>query len=83
MDIESEIKALQERNKRVEVDKAWEVSWTRRLTICVLTYIIAVVWLVVINESNIFLKAAVPVFGYILSTLSLPIIKKKWIVKNK
>ena len=82
-EIESEIQAIKERNERVESDKAWEISFTRRLTICVLTYIIASVWLLVISEKDILLKAFVPVFGYILSTLSLPIIKTTWINKNK
>ena len=30
MDLEKEIKKIQERNKRVELDKAWETSWTRK-----------------------------------------------------
>lgn len=79
MDIESEIKTIKERNVRVEQDKAWEVSLTRKTTISILTYIIAVIWLLLINETDIFLKAVVPVFGYILSTLSLSIIKNIWL----
>ena len=78
MDIESEILALKDRNKRVETDKAWEVSFTRKLTIAIITYIAAVVWLSVISEPNMWWKAFIPVAGYVLSTLSLPPIKKWW-----
>jgi len=31
MDIEKEIEIIKERNRRVELDKAWEISWTRRI----------------------------------------------------
>lgn len=28
-ELEKEIEQIKERNKRVELDKAWETSWTR------------------------------------------------------
>ena len=62
----------------MELDKAWEISWTRRLFIAGTTYVIAGLWLVLINDIYPWLKAFVPVGGYILSTLSLPVIKKWW-----
>ena len=31
MKIEEEINNIKERNKRVELDKAWETSWTRKI----------------------------------------------------
>jgi hypothetical protein len=73
-----EMNKIKERNRRVELDKAWEQSSTRRFAIMALTYIVAVAWLLMINEKDAFLKALVPVFGYGLSTLSLPFIKKIW-----
>jgi hypothetical protein len=82
MDLEKEIEIIKERNNRVERDKAWEVSWTRRLFIGLVTYIIAAVWLWAINDSYPWLKAFVPSVGYILSTLSLPFIKNKWTNKQ-
>lgn len=33
MDLEKEINDIKARNKRVELDKAWETSWTRRICI--------------------------------------------------
>lgn len=32
-DLENEIAKIKERNKRVELDKAWETSWTRKICI--------------------------------------------------
>jgi len=79
LNTEKDILEIKERNARVEIDKAWETSWTRRLTIMILTYIVASIWLVIIKENDVFLKAIVPTLGYLLSTLSIPQIKKIWI----
>ncbi len=81
MDLEKEILSLQERNKRVEAGKAWEVSNFRKLVIFVATYIIAAIWLYLINDNNPLLTAFVPGLGWLLSTLSLPFIKKWWVKK--
>lgn len=81
--LEKEIEIIKERNLRVGMDKAWEVSWTRQLFIAISTYIIAGIWLVVINDVFPWLKAFVPAAGYLLSTLSLPFIKKWWIKNFK
>ena len=77
-DIKKDIEEIKRRNGRVEGDKTWELSWVRRILISGLTYIVALVWLKVINEQNYELKAFVPVVGYILSTLSLSMVKKWW-----
>jgi len=74
-----EIEEIKERNKKVELDKAWETSWTRKLCICVLTYIVVVIYSYLINKvSNIFLTSLVPVIGFALSTLSLKFVRKIW-----
>lgn len=84
MDLEKEIKKIQERNKRVELDKAWETSWTRRICIMILTYIVVIIYFYVIREfDNIFLSSLVPVIGFTLSTLSLKLVRKIWENKNK
>lgn len=79
---ESQITAILERNRRVEADKAWEVSWTRRLLITGLTYSIAVLFLWLIENPGFWLNATVPALGYFLSTLSLPWIKQWWIQRQ-
>lgn len=79
MNIEKEIKNIKNRNRRVELDKKWETSLTRRLCIMILTYIIIVTYSYLIrNNNNIFLSSIVPVIGYLLSTLSLKLIRKVW-----
>lgn len=84
MDLEKEIKKIQERNKRVELDKVWETSWTRRICIMILTYIVVIIYSYVITEfDNIFLSSLVPVIGFTLSTLSLKLVRKNWENKNK
>lgn len=79
MDINQEIDAIHERNRRVEADKAWEVSWMRRLVIAAMTYVVAFVWLWVVGNTSPWLNAFIPAVGYILSTLSLPAIKRWWV----
>ena len=83
MKIENEIKKIKERNKRVELDKAWETSYTRRIFICILTYIVVILYSYSIkNSDNIFLSSLVPVIVFSLSTLSLKGIRVIW-QKNK
>ena len=79
----SKIKSIEERNKRVEADKAWETSFTRRFIITVITYFVVVLFLHLINVNKPWLNALVPTGGYVLSTLSLPFIKKWWLKLKK
>lgn len=79
MDLEKEIKQIKQRNKKVELDKAWETSWTRRIGIMILTYIVVIIYSHLIqNTNNIALSSLVPVIGFTLSTLSLKLIRKIW-----
>jgi hypothetical protein len=73
------LREIQVRNARVEADKAWETSWIRRLSIVLMTYVIAGVYMKSAGFANPFLGAFVPSGGYLLSTLSLPFIKNFWI----
>ena len=79
MDFEAEITEIKNRNSKVEVDKKWETSITRRLFVSVITYAVALAWLWIINEPNLWLKAFIPPVGYVISTLSLPILKNWWV----
>ncbi|MEI8343395.1 MAG: hypothetical protein WCF93_00420 [Candidatus Moraniibacteriota bacterium] len=80
--IEKEIIAIKKRNHQVELDKAWERSWTRRIFIACVTYSVALLFMNNIGENLIFLKACIPTGGYLLSTLSLPFIKNTWISRK-
>lgn len=79
MDLEERIKKIEERNKRVELNKSWETSWTRKICIMILTYIIVITYSFLIREYNyILLTSLVPVIGFTLSTLSLKAIRTIW-----
>lgn len=78
-ELEKEIVSIKERNKKVELDKKWETSWTRKICICILTYIVVVIYSYIVrNYDNILLSSLVPVIGFTLSTLSLRYIRKIW-----
>ena len=82
--LETEIEQIRERNKRVELDKKWEMSWTRKICIMILTYIVVIIYSYVIRKyDNIFLSSLVPVIGFTLSTLSLKLVRKIWENNNK
>lgn len=79
MDLEKEIEQIKLRNKKVEIDKAWETSGTRKICIMILTYIVVIIYSYIIkNTDNIFLSSLVPVIGFALSTLSLKCIRYFW-----
>lgn len=72
---------IKSRNARVEADKAWETSYTRRAIIALMTYSIAGVYMTSLGISEPWLNAFVPTGGYVLSTLSLFIVKRLWLNK--
>lgn len=76
-----EIKRLDERNRRVEADKAWETSKARRLIIAVFTYVTISIFLFYIKAPDPFIVSIVPTIGYLLSTLTMPILKRAWLNK--
>ena len=83
MNIEQEIQEIKERNKKVELDKSWETSWARRILIFVLTYIIIVIFFYSANLSNPWLNSIVPALAFVLSTATLPFVKKMWLRYGK
>ena len=82
--LEEEILKIQERNTRVELDKKWETCYTRKICICILTYIVVVIYSFIIQKvSNVWLSSIVPVIGFTLSTLSLKAVRNIWEKKVK
>ena len=75
------VEDIMSRNHRVEMEKAWETSKTRRGIIACMTYVVAAVFMKHIGIDGYLLSAFVPTGGYIFSTLSLPIVKKEWMKK--
>lgn len=81
-EVKKEINEIKSRNLKVEADKAWETSNFRKVTITILTYLLASLVLFVVGVKDYFLGALIPAIGYFLSTLSLPFIKRWWVGKN-
>ena len=80
---EKRLKEIENRNKRVEADKAWETSWTRKLSIAILTYLVVVAYLYFVIKIDPWLNALVPVVGYLLSNITISFLKKQWIKKRE
>ncbi|MFA5029281.1 MAG: hypothetical protein WC518_00840 [Patescibacteria group bacterium] len=84
MDIlEERIKKIEERNLKVEVDKAWETSWTRRLCVAIFTYLAISLYMLAVDIDRPWLNAIVPTVGFMISTLAIQPIKNIWIKINK
>lgn len=77
MSLEERVNKIEERNKKVELNKSWETSWTRRICIMILTYIVVIFYSYLTTKiNNIFLSFLAPVIGFTLSTALLNIIRK-------
>ncbi len=77
-EIDKHLQKIEERNKSVELNKAWETSYTRRLLISIFTYLAIALYLQFIVGIDPWINAIVPTIGFLLSTLSLPFLKKVW-----
>lgn len=75
------VETIQDRNARVEAEKAWETSWTRRLLIALITYVVIGSYLTYLGIDKAWMNALVPAVAYILSTLGLNAIKLIWMKK--
>lgn len=74
-----EIEKIKQRNKKVEADKAWETSKTRKLIIALLTYIIITITFIILNIPKPFANAVIPTLAFLLSTSTIPMFKHWWI----
>lgn len=81
--LEERVVALEARNQRVEADKDWETSWIRRGSIALLTYLTMVMYLHFVIHINPWLNALVPVMGYLLSTLTISLLRQTWLSRRK
>tara|TARA_Y100000310_G_C20557776_1_gene751462 strand:+ start:413 stop:673 length:261 start_codon:yes stop_codon:yes gene_type:complete len=81
-EVDKRVKVIEDRNKEVESNKGWETSFTRRFLLIAFTYLAIAIYLQFINIERAFLHAIVPALAFMLSTLTLPWFKKKW-MNNK
>lgn len=77
------VDALEHRNKRVELDKAWEGSIARKIVILAVTYCVVVIFLLFIHNDKPFINPLVPPIGFFLSTLVVSDLKKIWIKRRQ
>jgi hypothetical protein len=80
-DLDTRLNVVEQRNRRVDGDKAWETSFTRRALIMAFTYVIVLAYGFAIDASNPALNAVIPVAGFFLSTVTVPAIKRRWLAR--
>jgi len=78
VNIEAEIRKIQERNKKVEMDKAWETSLARKILVAIGTYFVMVLVMAAMDIANPLTGAIIPTLGFLLSTLSIDFVKSIW-----
>lgn len=78
-ELEKRVKRIEERNAKVEQDKAWETSLTRRFLLAAFTYLAIGFYLQAIAIPEPWLNAIVPAVAFMLSTLTLPFFKRLWL----
>lgn len=76
--LEDRVTKIEARNKKVETDKAWEGSTTRKALISVFTYLSIALYLKFVVGIDPWINAIVPTIGFLLSTLTLPFFKTLW-----
>jgi len=76
--LEKRIEKIERRNERVEMDKAWETSFSRKLLVAVFTYLAIALYFQFIVKIDPWINAIVPTVGFLLSTLTLPFFKSLW-----
>lgn len=74
-----EIEKIKQRNTRVESDKAWETSLTRKIVISALTYIVVYLFFLVAHLTEPFFNSIIATSGFLLSTLTIPFFKDLWV----
>jgi len=81
-ELAARVAALEQRNHRVETEKAWETSAARRITLAVLTFAALAAYLWAIGLERPLLHAVVPTAGFMLSTLTMPLARRAWLARK-
>lgn len=79
--VDTRIDAIDARNKNVEVNKAWQASRVRIISITILTYVIVSLTMEFLHFDQPFTAAVIPTIGYFLSTLLLGVIRRQFTAK--
>jgi len=81
--LEERVQKIEERNRGVEQDKAWETSASRRLLLAFFSYIVVAIFFIIIEVPNPWLNAIVPALAFMIQQLSMPYFKKLWLKRKK
>jgi hypothetical protein len=81
--LEQRLEIIEKRNEKVEIDKAWETSFIRRVILLAMTYFVIGLYMNAIKITDPWINAIVPSIGFLLSTLTLPFFKTIWIKYKK
>ena len=82
-ELEKRVAAIEGRNARVEADKAWETSLTRRGLLVLFIYLAIGTYFWAISLPYPWLNAIVPAAAFLLSTLTIEYLKKMWLAARK
>lgn len=77
-ELEQRVARIEARNRRVELDKAWETSLARKFLVAILTYLVVGIFMNAMSVNSPWLNAIIPSLGFILSTLTIPMVKNLW-----
>ncbi|MCL1876810.1 hypothetical protein FWF74_02145 [Candidatus Saccharibacteria bacterium] len=84
MNIEKEIAEIKARNVKVDLDKKWETSWMRKVFIMIVTFAVILPYnLFIWDQQNVVWASLIPPMAYLLSTLSLDLIRDAWEKKKE
>jgi len=81
--LEKRIAAIEQRNGKVEADKAWETSLERRGALVLFIYLAIGIYFWAISMPNPWLNAIVPAAAFLLSTLTLQYLKERWLKQRR
>lgn len=76
--LEDRVRLLEKRSRKSDLNKTWEISLTRRLTISLVLYVTAAMIFAMLLLPNWYACAVLPVSGYWLGSLSLWLMRDLW-----
>ncbi|MBI5621382.1 hypothetical protein HY933_00765 [Candidatus Falkowbacteria bacterium] len=77
--LQIDLQQIKERNARVEADKAWEISQSRKIIILVLTFLVVLLVFYFNNMEKPLWNALIATVAFWISTLSVSAGKKLWL----
>ena len=80
--LEERVSRIEQRNKSVELDKAWEVSISRRIILFGFTYVVVALFFVQVHIEHPWTTALEPALAFLVSTLTMPYLRTLWVRWN-